>query len=42
MKGGNLRTVMKTPSLLTVTLFRTQSIVLNTTIFLMQNLDLEK
>ena len=42
MKGGDLRTVMKTPSLLRVTLFQTHLIVLNTTIFLMQNLDLEK
>ena len=42
MKGGNLHTVMKTPSLLRVTLFRTHSIVLDTTIFLMKKMDLEK
>ena len=42
MKGGNLHTVIKTPSLLKVTLFQTHSIVLNTTILLMQKLDLEK
>ena len=42
MKGGNLHTVMKAPSLLRVTLFRTHSIVLNTMIFLMQRFGLEK
>ena len=42
MKGGNLHTVTKTPSLLTVTLFRTHLVLLNTTIFLMEKLDKEK
>ena len=42
LANANLHTVMKTPSLLRVTLFRTHSIVLNTTILLMQKLDLEK
>ena len=42
MKGGNLHTVMETPSLLRVTLFRTHWIILNTTILLMQKLYLEK
>ena len=42
MKEGNLHTVRKTPSLLRVTLFQNHSIVLNTTILLMQKLGLEK
>ena len=42
MKEGNLHTVMKTTSLFRVTLLRTHSIVLNTTILLMQKLHLEK
>ena len=42
MKGENLHTMKKTPTLLGLTLFRTHSIVLNATILLMQKLDLEK
>ena len=42
MKGGNLHTIKKTPTLLRLTLLRTHSIVLNTTILLMQKLELEK
>ena len=42
MKVGNLYIVMKKTSLLRIILFKTHSIVLNTTIFLMQKLDLEK
>ena len=42
MKGVDLHTVMKTPSLLRVTLLRIHSIVLNTTILLMEKLGFEK
>ena len=41
MKEGSLHAVMKTTSLLRVTLFQAHSIVLNTTILLMQKLNLE-
>ena len=42
MKVGNLHIVMKKTSLLIIKLFKTHSIVLNTTIVLMQKLDLDK